>query len=171
MIEIVPYVEVNGSRTVPDDLVKGFFRQMVADGTAHIVFYNGNVKTDQDFLDTMKSTDNFPSFILVDGKIGGLGWLNGVVGNYAFSHFCFLKHAWGKDTAEMGKAIINYWLSLPGVEGPFLDVLIGLIPDFNQHATTFAQKMGYVRIGVIPKMAHNAYAGESVGMTVLYRVR
>ena len=45
MITIVPYVEMEGTYTVPDETVKAVFAKMHMDGTWATVFYEGLTNT------------------------------------------------------------------------------------------------------------------------------
>ena len=152
MIELLPYIEFNGTRTLSDDVLKEVFATIKREGTLATVFCDGKVSSPEDFIFTMKNPNNIVAFILLDGQIKGFAWLNGCSDNYAFAHFCFFKEVWGKAEA-MGKAVLDYWFKFPGVEGPLFDLILGLMPKFNQRAQKFVERLGFVRVGEIPKMA------------------
>ena len=153
MITLVPYVEMNGVRTVSDEIIKDVFQQMKIEKTLETVFYSGEVKNEQDLLAILKNRNNLHVFVLVDGVVGGFAWINGLKSNYAYAHFCFFKKTWGEHTQEIGKKLIEYWFSIPDKNGePLFDVLIGIVPAFNKSAINFIQKLGLITIGEIPKM-------------------
>ena len=166
MIQLVPYVYVNGNWTAEDESIRDLFRTMVADGTINTVFYEGGMDSPEKLLALLKSPNNIPVIVMVDGVVGGLAWLNGVKNNFAFAHFCFFKNVWGKHSKEIGEELLRYWFSFPGKDGPLFDVLIGLIPAFNKHATRYTEDIGFVRLGEIPKMVRH-----KTSMVVLYKLR
>lgn len=155
MIELIPYVEINGARTVSDDVLEKIFYKIKEDGTLYTVFADRKVNAPRDFMATMKSSSNLVVFVVVDKKIQGFAWLNGCSDNHAFAHFCFFKESWGNSTESMGKELLRYWMSFPGEKGYLFDVIIGMIPEFNTRAQKFIEKLGFVRVGTIPKMARN----------------
>jgi hypothetical protein len=164
-MDILPYVEIDGARTVPDVYLTGCYNQLVEDGTADIVFSRGEVKNSQEFIQLMKHPNNLPLFVVIDKQIKGVAWLNHVSGNYAFGHFAFFKETWGK-TKEMGEAIIDYWFSFPGENGPLFDVIVGMVPSKNPRAIRFVEKLGFTQLKPdIPAIYPDC------GATILYRQR
>ena len=164
---IIPYVNMNGSWTVSDQIMGSIFDQLVEDGIFQTVFYDGRIKGKTDFIEMMQSKENLVQIILVNDKIIGITWLNGVSQNRAFSHFAFFKEAWGKYTNEMGKEVIKYWMGIQ-YEGKYLfDVLLGIIPIFNKRAHKFTQEVGYTRLGQIPYMSILA-SGEKEPAEIFY---
>jgi hypothetical protein len=148
---LVPYVELNGSRTISDQELKHIFAQIKREGTLSTVFTDGKISTEEEFVDTVKEPTNHFVFILIDGKIRGFAWLNSCSDNHAFGHFCFLKEVWGA-TDEIGKEVLKYWFSFPGPDGPLFELILGLIPKFNQRAQKFIERLGFVRVGEIPSI-------------------
>ena len=171
MITLIPYVEIDGARTVSDSVVKEAFRKTVQDKTHTTVFYDGKIKTEDEFLDLMKDPKNLPVFVLVDDKLSGYAWINSIADNHAFAHFNFFKETWGKCAEDIGKSLLDYWFSFPGSNGPMFDVLIGMIPKFNTKANRFIERLGFVRVGEIPMMLRNAYAGERTAAVLSYKTR
>lgn len=171
MIDLVPYVEVNGTRTVSDGLLRQTFEKIKEDGSHISVFSEGGVKTPDDFIKMMKSPQNLPVFVLVDKKISGLAWINGCVENRAFGHFCFFKEVWGTRSLEMGKAVLKYWFSFPGNDGPLFDIILGMTPGGNKKALGFITRLGFERVGEIPKMSRNAYTGDRDSIVLSYYMR
>lgn len=172
MIELIPYVEINGNRSLSDDNVKQIFHRMKSEGTLHVVFYDGSIKTEDDFVAYLKSPNNLPVFILSDGELSGLAWLNRVEGNHATAHFCLLKNVWGEKSYDVGKKVLSYWFSFPGSDGePLFDLLLGVIPSFNQKAIKYIEKLGFRVIGEIPKLYKNVYSGKFETTSISYVLR
>ena len=159
-VVLVPYVEVNGSRLIPDSVIAEFWHQAAKEGAERILF-GSDVFPGEMFLRMLKTPSTLPVFLFRTGEVKpvGVGWLNYLAESHAFSHFFFLKEAWGKDCLSMGAALTRYWLNLGE---PPLKVLVGNIPSVNKHAIRFVQKLGWKVVGEIPHMAK----GKS--MTITY---
>jgi hypothetical protein len=166
MITLVPYANVNGHWTVPDEVIHEIFHKLVSDGLLKTVFYDGRMTSPDGMVSMLKDPLNIPVVVLVDGIISGLWWINGVKSNYALSHFFCFRETWGVCTKEIGEAVLNYWFSFPGDDGPLFDVLIGMVPGFNEKAIQYAEEVGFNRVGTIPKMVNKEYP-----MVILYRMR
>lgn len=156
MIQLLPYTSINGEYTLSDTVLRGFWDQLVEDGTATIIFSDGLIDNAEDFVKYAKTNSNLPVFAFIDKKIVGLAWLNSISGKHAFGHFAMLKNIWGKDTTEVGKEIIKYWFALPGVNGgPLFEVILGLVPTVNQRAIKYIQRIGFKTLGSIPSMLYS----------------
>jgi len=160
-IVLVPYGEVNGARSVGDDLIIKLYHELDMDGVIDTVF-NDEMTDSARFVRFMKDPGNLPVFILVGGGLMGVGWLNNIKSNYAMGHFAFVKRSWGERSLDMGRRILKYWFSFPGDYGPLFDVLIGNIPAQNRAAIRYIKKLGFVEVGEIPHIA------EGGAMSVSY---
>lgn len=168
-IEIVPYLEINGCRTFPDDVVIKIFEKMVSDRTTKVVFYNGKTRTVQDFIRLLKSPENNVVFGLVDGEVSGVAWLNEVNDNYGTAHFCIFKEAWGKCSTELGRAALNYWFSFKRDTGdPVLDVILGVTPSRYKNVLRFIESLGFKQIGEVPKVLYVEETGERMSAIFSY---
>tara|TARA_R100001530_G_scaffold20511_3_gene17089 strand:+ start:1201 stop:1743 length:543 start_codon:yes stop_codon:yes gene_type:complete len=169
---LVPYVNENGTWTLPDDFLLAMAQKTQEEGTFQHVFYEGDIRTPPDFLAMMKLQSNIAVFAFKENRPVGFAWLNGVMKNIAFAHFCFLKDSWGKDTVEAGKQIIDYWQKFRNQGGdPLFDVLFGVTPSGYGSALKYIQRLGFVRMGVVPGMLQNAYAGERDSAVLSYLSR
>jgi len=135
------------------------------------VFCEGLIWTPEDFLAEMQRPCNLPVFIYRGLHPIGFAWLNGITANHAFAHFCFLVDSWGRDTEQAGRMVIDYWMSLEANGKPVFDVLIGATPETSGLAVGFAERLGFVRVGAIPKMITNVYTGKKNAAVILYYVR
>jgi RimJ/RimL family protein N-acetyltransferase len=120
-------------------------------------FWEGGVTDEFGFLAALKNKGNHPVFFVRDGTPVGFAFLSLVTGNYAFGHFCLFKEVWGKESVEVGKNCIEYWFSWPGLVGPLLDVIIGLMTASNVRAHKYIEKLGFTRLGTIPNMFKNQF--------------
>jgi hypothetical protein len=151
-ITLLPYVEIEGHRSVPDEYIRKVWREMLQDRSAHVVFQAKEVKSEQEMISYLKDPNNLVVFVFVGEEPAGVAWLNGIRGNYGNGHFCFLSKSWGKYTEQMGREILNYWFSLELNGKPIFDVIIGKIPEWNRKAIAFTKRLGFTELGVIPKI-------------------
>lgn len=159
-IRILPYVEINGARTVSDDFMRKLFEQMVEEGSLGQVFYQGEVKTADEFLAFMKQPANFPLIAFSFELPAAVAWLNGIGKNHAFCHHWFYRRTWGQGSKKVAEAILEYWFSWE-----FLDVLLGLTPEKNHRAVAFAKRLGFTVLGSVPRIA----GGEAAIISYLER--
>ena len=164
-IALIPYSQVNGVWTVPDDMVLDVAQQAIEEGTFQGIFLEGRIDGPQAFLLAMKSENVVPVFFFVDKEPIGVACLTGFEGGRAFGHFLFLRKAWGKYTEHAGKLCLDYWFSFMVGNRPLFNVILGIIPTKNHRAVEFVQKIGMKVLGSIPKMV----CGESA--TIVYMTR
>lgn len=152
-IALVPYCKLEGQWTLPESLVFSVGKRAWDQGVLETVFINGGVTSSEDFLWTMQRPTNLPVFAFVNKICIGVAWLNNISGNHAFGHFLFLKGGRGETARDAGKLILKYWLAFSAEDGPILDVVLGLVPSFNERAIKFVQDLGMTKLGEIPKIA------------------
>jgi hypothetical protein len=151
MIEIVPYVEINGTRTATDTYINSLYQTMVKDNLVKRVFVNDQMETSQDFLNHMKSPNILPLIALYEGKPMGVAWLADIKPNTATAHFCFFKCSWGKLTEEMGRAVLDYWFGQKDGKYNFpFKTIIGMTPERNRSALKYIRQLGFKVLGAIP---------------------
>jgi len=169
MITIVPYVELEGIYTVPDETVKAVFFKMHLDGTWGTVFYDGLTNTPEDFIALLRSPMNYPVFVLVDGIVGGVAWLNELRNNHGTAHFVVFKEHWGKNSTAMGKEVLQYWFSFKHEDGkPVFDVILGVTPSEYKPAIRFVTSLGFRVVGEVPKVIYNAYTKTNSNAVLSY---
>src|SRR2546422_6838475 len=93
-VSLVPYAKLEVLWTVPEHVVRAVAQQCMQEDTFRTVFHEGSIKDEDSFLAMMQSPSNAPVFAFRGEQIIGFAWLNGISGNHAFGHFCFLKQAW-----------------------------------------------------------------------------
>lgn len=161
MIEVLPYVELDGKYTVEDEVVRVVFFKMLADETFQVVFYDGTVETPEAFINLLRAPHNYPVFVFVDQKIGGVAWINDAKDNHATAHFCVFREHWGKESVAMGKAVLDYWFSFTREDGsPMFDVILGVTPAVYKPALRFITQLGFKVVGEVPKVIYNAYTQQ-----------
>jgi len=158
-ITLIPYVEINGQRSISDDILLAFWGKIIEQGLDRRTF--GKETGPDEFIRLVKAPYNLPVFPVINGENApaGVAYLNNVVGNHAFAHFVFAKEVWGKKTTEMGQALLRYWFNFADGQ---LDVILGNVPAANSRAVRFVERLGFTNLGEVPYLANNGAA------TVLY---
>lgn len=166
---LLPYVQLDGVYTVPDEVIVSVFYKMVSDKTAEIVFYEGTIRSPEDFLKTLKSPSVLPVFVLVEGKLQAVAWINDLKFNHATAHFCVFREAWGKYSRDMGREVLRYWFSFKKDEGsPLFDLILGVTPAEYKFALKFVSDLGFKIVGEVPKVLYNAYKQKSSNAVLSY---
>lgn len=168
-LTIIPYVEVNEQRTVPDSIIIELFNGMVKDKVLKKVFYSKTVESASQLIEFLKDPHNYAVVTMDKDKVCGVAWLNGLYNNHADAHFCFLRRAWGENSYKLGERIIQYWFAFESNGKKLLEVLLGMTPASNKAALRFIEKLGFTKVGVIPKILDDKYKNESVAAMISYR--
>lgn len=164
---LIPYCEINGTRTLPDSFLAEVFQSMSAD-LLKTVFHESKINSLAEFMAVLKNPANIPVFMITqDRKCAAFCWLNGIRANSAWGHFCYFRES-GIDPKDLGKATLDYWFSLGNGR---LDVILGSIPSFNVAACIFIERVGLTRLGSIPSMCVNPFTGEKCSAVIFYRER
>lgn len=167
-MKIIPYTEVNGSRTVSDDFIRSIWFKMVDEGTYKTVFLNGVVNSADGLVSFFKLTSNVVHFVFEGEDLVFMAWLNSISGGTAQTHFVGFR-PWGNRAAEALSMSFKYWFSFKKEGAYIFDVLMGCIPVFNKRAINFCKSVGVIFIGDIPDFIRNQYASNApVGVAVGY---
>jgi hypothetical protein len=172
-MRIVPYVEINGSRTLSDDYMRGLYRRMVEENTAKIISPSGKVKDEGGFVDWAKNPKN-AIMLIVDGETPlMLSWVTGIEDHRGWFSFCGFKSGWGrKKSIALGQACRDYWLNMQDSNGRHVfDVLVGITPAANRLALIWAKMCGAQTIGTIPCFGTNHYTGKRYDVAISYITR
>jgi len=157
--QLWPAAFVNGSFSVPDEILRFLWREMAQTGKNESLFYNGGVRDEGEWLSWMKNPDNYPVLVIetLSKKIVCIAWLNHIVDGAALVHFCML----GLPRAEIGKTVLRYWSGIGA-----LSVLVGFTPETFTAAIKYAKRIGFVESGYIPLMCNMVYEGRRVGAII-----
>ena len=170
--KIIPYIEVNGMRTLSDGTVKAIWEQMRQENIVKRMFYDGSVCDEMKFLAWMKSPHKIIHTMWDEGEIAALCLLTGYNGHSAIGHYCIFKKFLREKANEIAKQAIEYWFSWKTKNGePALHSIVGFTPDNNRLAIKMLPRMGFTIVGTIPDLAWNAYKKKRVGITISYRRR
>jgi L-amino acid N-acyltransferase YncA len=157
-ILVIPYADTGGNvYNLPDNVIIGVYRKIVEQNLLDKVFYDGSIKTVEQFLAMMKLKSNLP-VLAYNGELLGLAWLNDIAKDRALAHFVMFKEAWGKHTKEVGNKILDYYFSMENDQGEnIFKVLIGNTPAWNKAALRYIKQLGFSVIGEIPHVGKISY--------------
>lgn len=171
-MKIIPYIEVNGIRTMSDAYMAGLFRQMQEEGTAKRVWHSGTIQTEQEFVRWMKNPIIYSMLITDDeGAPLILSWIAGVEEGRGWFNFCVFKKAWGrKKSEEVGRAAAQYWLRMRNSKGePVFHVLLGITPSTNRLALSFIRACGAKSLGPpVPSFGADYWTGQRYDAVISY---
>jgi hypothetical protein len=154
-MQIIPYTEIDGIRTLKDSQVRAIFERM--DPAA--MFPQGSVRCADDLLMFWKNYA-IAHVIEHEGEIIWAAWLTGLQPTHAYGHFCKLG---GKVPGRvLVKQSLDYWWSvLP------LSVIIGLIPEDNRPAINLMRRAGFTVRKPIKNMLYNVHTGRKTGAVIV----
>lgn len=158
-MKVLPYIEASNGYTLADEHMHQLWDLIDVENT----FYDGGIRTADQFLAYMKSPLTLP-LIVGDGRPMGLGWLTDIVPGRACVHFCMLKA--GRAVFEAAQSAIDYWWEMG--DPPLLHNLIGVTPASNEMAVKFIRRMGFTTFPEIPGLMFDAYLGDRVPGIISY---
>ena len=162
---IWPAAFVDGVFSVPDPVLISLWREIVAAGKHRHLFYNGLVTDEVGWIEWIKNPGNYPLLVVdsIRSRIVAVAWLNHAVDGVAAAHFCMI----GLPRPKIGQVALRYWSSVK-----ILHVLVGFTPETNTGAVKYAESIGFIQSGYIPKMCNMVYEGLRVGAIVTtYQMR
>lgn len=160
---IRPFAYHDGIPSMRDSDIAHLYDLMIRDNTFEKVFFDGSIHNSDSFVQFIKSRENVV-FVAFEETPVAFGWLNNFKYSTAQAHFCFFSEVWGR-SEEIGRAMLDKIFSLID-----LDMLIGMVPAFNEAAVRFAQDCGAVLIGEFPYGSVDG-TGNSHPTKILYYVR
>ena len=172
-IKLAPYTAIDGVVTFPDSAIRSLYAQMVEEKTADTVFYDGAVRSGEDFLNMMKF-GNFKLYVIfVDQAKSGILWLHDFGPRCAQLSFCLFKNVWGgKKSVEIGKKCVNDILYMRDASDNYIfDMLYGCTPKSNRLALRFVRNIGWKHSGDLPCFAWDSDSQSSMPVSVNYITR
>jgi hypothetical protein len=154
-MNIIPYTEIDGIRTLRDSQVREIFSRM----DPAVMFPQGSVRTADDLLAFWKHYA-IAHVIEHEGEFVWAAWLTGLQPTHAYGHFCKLG---GKVPGrELVKRTLDYWWgALP------LSVIVGLIPEDNRAAINLMRRSGLIVRKPIRNMIYNVHTGCKTGAVIV----
>jgi RimJ/RimL family protein N-acetyltransferase len=166
---LIPYINIDGTWTLPDDVMRGLYQLIVHDETDKVFFYGGMVRNGDDFIQACRNNSN-PCVVLEDnGDPVAIAWLNNLEGKSAHAHWIAFKRVWGTGKAqEAATRILKYWFGFKYDGIPLFEVIVGVYPDNNKFIDNFVRKLGFTIIGNIPHLLQNNLTNRSMGANIAY---
>jgi len=164
--QLWPFVAMeNNFYSIPDAMLYKVYMDLIETGKLSVTFYSGGVVSYQDFLDYVKNPRNHFIFVIDAEKkqIIFCAWINNIEHKTAFCHFTSIGNSVYRN--EIGELILDYWKSIN-----VLTVLVGIVPVINKTAIKLAEYLGFVPLGVIPKLCYMENKQQSVGGMILYYI-
>jgi hypothetical protein len=146
---------IDGVPTFKDSAIMELFDRMEADGTIELVFFDGSVKTREEFLIKMKSvgTQLYMVFMKEEKYPAAFIWLDQFKHKTAHGHFCVFSSHWG-DAYKIGHEVLVRLVHLKDNNDRYIfDAIYGFTPVDNELAIKATTSAGMVVAGTLP----NAY--------------
>jgi len=165
---VYPVLEVDGWWTTSDEQLGRVWGMMIDEGKVETVFHDGRIRSVSEFIEYMKSPATHPVLVYDRQRDdwGAIAWLNNMDSGNTQSHFCTFK---GSNPILMGHTVMEYWGGTRGKDGELLFFnIIGIIPENNQRAVKYIQKLGFTTIGTIPDFCDLFFEDTRCGGVVSY---
>lgn len=182
---------IPGNESLTEDALTLLWYQLVDEGSADAMFYDGGVRCVGDFVAFMQAPDVFCYVVYASGanvgaaventvgdtvKMPGnagtplaLAWLNNFSGKAAMMHFSLFKSALSRKEA-LGRFVLGFLLHARVGDAYCLDALYGMTPKPYAHVLRYIRRIGFQVQGTIPgavRMIPNSYK-EGRGDSVTY---
>jgi hypothetical protein len=167
--QVFPLVMEHGQLNVPDEALASIWNQMVSEGKAQKVFYNGYVTSAFDFVNFIKTGGVLP-IIIYDNEAQvpcHIAWISDYGDGHACLHHCSL----GQFKRGSGKAILKYYETFRDTStgDPVFETMIGITPENNGAAVRVARLMGFKMLSpAIPGLCNDVYTGKRVNGVISY---
>lgn len=154
-VVLLPYMYLDGVPTFKDSSIMEMFDKMERDGTVGAVFFDGIVKTREDFLARMKMPGVQLYGIYVrdsssPSTIAAIVWLDQFKQKTACGHFCVFSEFW-KDAYKIGHKVLIQLLLMKNDKGEYaLDAVYGFTPVDNELAIMAIKSAGMKEAGILP---------------------
>lgn len=129
--------------------LKTIWKTLCNEGKKEIVFYDGGITTEDEFIQFMQDDMNYVYAAYEGDKLLALVWLNNFLGRCGMIHFTMFYNSKGKEQS-IALFLLNFIL-FSKHEGEYcLDALYGLTPRVYRHALGFIKKLGFRLVVEMP---------------------
>jgi hypothetical protein len=166
-LNVWPYFKYEGKWSIPHEMMIYTWNEMIKREYEKIVFYDGYIKSAEDFIFFMQDKNQaFSLSVDLDSKkILAWGMINGLKDGVAYAHFSFLNGF----KRGPGETVIDSWRNLKGENGENLvNVLIGITPESYNPVLKIIQSWGFQIIGKIPKICNLHYENRKESGVISY---
>jgi len=149
---LIPYMHIDGVPTFKDSAIMEMFDRMEQDGTLGLVFFDGSIKTREDFLLMMRQprVQLYGVYLKDEYTPMGFIWLDQFKHRTAHGHFCAFSSHWG-DAYKIGHECLVRLVQLKDDKGEYvLDAIYGLTPVDNELAIKATTAAGLRIAGTLP---------------------
>jgi hypothetical protein len=162
-LEFTPYTRIDGIPLHRDSYLKGLYERLVESGTHELLFHDGQIQNDLDFIAMVKDMSKTVWFEMkVFDETIGMFWLNRIEKTHAYCHFMAYPEYWGrKDLVLMGQEAMRMVLGI-------VPMIMGMIPSWNTHAIDYLKKVGLQDGGTFPFLIWSAKDNKPVEGKILY---
>ena len=130
-----------------------YFDLLEADGLASTLFYDGSVKTRQEFID-LASSSNILLGVVIDkcrNQPAGHFHLSNFSGQTASFHFSILRAYHGGETLNIARDTLHQVFDIRRPSGQALvTTLIGYTPVKNKLAIRLLKRVGFQKVYILP---------------------
>lgn len=163
---------VDKALPIAPGLLGHVFDKVVEDGLLASLFYDGSVRTKDEFLDEVLRPGTIPFVVMYGKDVAAFSWLNDIQDRSARAHFVIFRKFWGRRTRiPLGRNFYKYVLSIRDAAGYLFDCVYGITPESNPLAWKAALQSGWRLIGSIPNRVFLADTGKSAGGVVTAATR
>ncbi len=121
----------------------------------------------KDFYRLMTCGSNMLYAIFYDGELTGCLWLNRVMGNSCFVHFCGFETVFSKKYAiQIGLYLSGEWLL-----SRHFQIIFGCIPSTKKRLHLFLRKLLFKRVCILPKLYYSLADVKDIDCTLFMKTR
>lgn len=133
------------------------------EGILESLFYDGSVKTGDEFIKEVLRPGSLPFVVMGDGELAACSWLNQIAGRTARVHYAIFRKFHGRRIHQsIGKHLYGYILTRKDAGGHMFDCLYGITPAINPLAWKAALACGWKKTGILPQSCFIEAEGKSV---------
>jgi hypothetical protein len=161
-MNIIPYMEIDGCRTISDKKMISLWEQMEKEGNREKIFFNNCFPQNGDqFLKFVKNEMNKVFMAYEDESPILITWVSEIIGKRGTISFCSFDGHFARKKLKAGREIL---LSL----FQFFEVLVALIPESFNGSRHFTELLGFKELGVIPYFSWFSGEDKQIGTFVKY---
>ncbi|MEW5722531.1 MAG: hypothetical protein AB1896_05460 [Thermodesulfobacteriota bacterium] len=163
----------DGTRNLSEEHLRGLYDRMVRERTLKAVFFDGKVRSAENFLAFAASGEIrfYAGYTREEEALepAGFFWLSDFKGLTAYIHFCLFRRLWGRASVGLAREILKGLLAAENEnKDRYFRCVRAAVPRTNRLALGFIERIGFVILGTVPHGAWLAEEGRSVGLVEAY---
>ena len=154
-------------------ILRMIWQKIVADGLVPILFYDGCIQKEEDFLCAMMDGQTCPWVVSDEKKFVFFAWMNKPEGKAMRAHFTMFRDSWGRkrNALAIARHMLGHMLTRKDDSGYVVDTILGVTPVTNKLACRFALGFGMTRVGIMPNVVTLFYDGRTTDGLLTYATR